>query len=838
MFGCLIFSGLIALCSSSSNVFLNNGASEDNVNVSTMTTSVMGENAIENNTPTVKRKRNLLNNNFQLDLEFDKKLSQVDISSENIDVIDKALIDKMLSLDLNIKNEFSNAKLAIEMEDGTIVEKMLFAYRDFTINDVFVSMQSEDDAWYQAKKYGYEELGIYDEDNIYEQYDEFARRDVEQDVTIVENNDSNLISTRNINSSGNTYVEGHLYWYESETVFHPLRNTRVDLYDTEFGQDWFIKLMGTTFTDENGYYRFAFINADSFWDFECGGYDPMIRIYPDSKTFEVAREWLFNDFIFSYYYKCSNVIKNVNTGTTTRLDIKILYSKYDNTSKAFSIGQAMATAQEFAYGYANMPLDKLHLNVIYPQDAFTSFSWSSFSGINTNDWNDWKVIIHEYGHYVEYVMGTYGMNLIDFILKNPSHFIDTDHLHDKSDKKFAMELTWSESWATAFAMILYDTLDLSDIAFTDSIRQRIYDTNIFNPSERKSGEGQEQAVIKYLWDLYDSDNGFNDAMSLGTRNFLNATLRSGIYTLTDFINSFEGEYQNDIIHNGQLLENSQIAPDLLPITYDFNGYEPLTINFIPNGSFYNPNDEFDIEFYSSELNYLTKISNIPINVVGNKSLITYTIDSSIWQDIYNEYLNKYGYVYVSIVGYHKKTPKSGPYHSAFERMNLSSYAHINPKMYGFEESYCSSEENKIVEADEITFNTKRLRTGHIEDEYIVLSPRKEGYGTSYLEYEFNKSIKAIDINLSFWSSDERYFKSDCPMARIEYWDENSNTWIESLDLLNCDLPTDRYKQNKYSIVFDEPIKTFRIYSHFNYMIGYTDRNKGRIAVGDLEVYFV
>ena len=158
-------------------------------------------------------------------------------------------------------------------------------------------------------------------------------------------------------------------------------------------------------------------------------------------------------------------------------------------------------------------------------------------------------------------------------------------------------------------------------------------------------------------------------------------------------------------------------------------------------------------------------------------------------------------------------------------------------MYGFPEGYCSTAETKLVEADGADFYTTRLRTGFIEDEYINLCPRKEGYGASYLEYGFFEPVSKIDINLSFWSDDERYYAADDPEARIEYWEEDSNSWVECLDLLEANLPTDRNNQKTYTIEFEEPVLSFRIYTHFNNMTGYTDRNKGRISIGDMIVYF-
>ena len=785
----------------------------------------------------LKRNQRISSDIFELEYEFDTNISNANIISDSVILKDLEINNKLLTLQLQTNFECSKFDLNVNLNDGTNILQPVYAYKDTILNSTFVSNDSIDSAWYLAKKYGYEQEGIYDSNDIIEQYDQFASRDVEQEIEVLSNPSISPASISSFSSDGvDTKVEGYLYWKDKNNIKHPLKYSRVDLYDTEFGANFLLQPMGTTYTDENGYYSFEFDNADGFWDFEWGGYDPMIRIYPIGKTFEVAREWIFNDWIFSFYYKTSRIASNIPTGSTTQLNITIPYSTDDNTNKAFSISQAMSEAQEFANKFANMPLNKLHLNVAFP-GTLTSFSWNGFSAINQNDWNNWRTIIHEYGHYVENVMGTYGASLWEIIINNPSHYINTDHLNDKNEKEYAMELTWSEAWATVFAMIVYDNVDyLSNIPYADGIQDYISSYNNFTPSVTNSGEGQEEAIISYLWDIYDKDNESGDDIGLGTNSFFSATLRYGMYTLTDFIDYFEENYSEIISQNGQLLENNQIAPNLLPFYEKAELTRPLTIEFYPNGSSYNPNDEFDLEFLSPNGERLATSYDLNVNVTSNKTKVSYTIPYSIWELIY-EKINPYPFVYVTLAGYHSKSPKSGPYHSAYETLVVHDYAYITPEMYGFPEGYCSTAETKLVEADGADFYTTRLRTGFIEDEYINLCPRKEGYGTAYLEYDFFEPISKIDINLSFWSDDERYYVADDPEARIEYWDEDSNSWVECLDLLEANLPTDRNNQKTYTIEFEEPVLSFRIYTHFNNMTGYTDRNKGRISIGDMIVYF-
>ena len=778
------------------------------------------------------KNRSTSDNIFDVEYVFDSNIDAFSIISDDIVLKEDSIVDNVLNLKLQANATLSKMELNTILVDGSIVKEPLYVCLDKA--NIFISDLSEDDAWYQATKYGAEELAIYDEEDITKNYDLFSQRSLEQNTSVTYN--TSTFSTNSNNKA--TYVEGHLTWTTKDGSIHPLKNIRVDLYDEDL---WILgEYIQTTYTDDYGYYRFTFSNPDEWYCFENGGYDPFIRFYPDSKTFEIARDWLFNNWIFSFYYFCSDTVKNVKTGSTTNISLRVTYNEDNMANRAISIAEAMVEAQDFAHDYVGMPLNKLHLNVLYPWGD-TSFSgkliFEGYCGIQGSKWQDWHTIMHEYGHYIENVMGTYGADIFEIICNDPHHYIYKDHLNDKKDKEYAMELAWSEAWSSAFAMITYDCLDLSNIEFAkNSIENEITYFESYIPDQIESGEGQERALIAYLWDLYDSNNESDDSVSLGAKNFLKATLQNGMYTLTDFINYFEENYSEIISQNGQLLENNQIAPNLLPFYEKVESTRPLTIEFYPNGSSYNPNDEFDLEFLSPNGESLATSYDLNVNVTSNKEKVIYTIPYSIWELIY-EKINPYPFVYVTLAGYHSKSPKSGPYHSAYKTLVVHDYAYITPEMYGFPEGYCSTAETKLVEADGADFYTTRLRTGFIEDEYINLCPRKEGYGTSYLEYGFFESISKIDINLSFWSDDERYYAADDPEAQIEYWDEDSNTWVECLDLLEANLPTDRNNQKTYTIEFEEPVLSFRIYTHFSNMTGYTDRNKGRISIGDMIVYF-
>lgn len=93
------------------------------------------------------------------------------------------------------------------------------------------------------------------------------------------------------------------------------------------------------------------------------------------------------------------------------------------------------------------------------------------------------------------------------------------------------------------------------------------------------------------------------------------------------------------------------------------------------------------------------------------------------------------------------------------------------------------------------------------------------------------------MNLSYWSNDERYESTNIAQVTFDYKDLTSNNWINKYDFLEAsDLPTNRNKQKLYTFEFEKGTKSVRLYSNFDYMSGKTDRNKGRISIGDMNVY--
>lgn len=163
------------------------------------------------------------------------------------------------------------------------------------------------------------------------------------------------------------------------------------------------------------------------------------------------------------------------------------------------------------------------------------------------------------------------------------------------------------------------------------------------------------------------------------------------------------------------------------------------------------------------------------------------------------------------------------------------YNTINPVDYKFSQSYNNEKitNNVTLKNTNETFITNRLRCGYIEGECINISTRRVSPGLSYLEYTFDKNIQQIEVDLSWWSKNERVneFNSN---YRIEYL-TSDGIYFEIVDLWDLSLSWDRTKPTKVTVTFPSNVKTFRFYGLSSNPIN--DRNKGRLSIFDMTVIY-
>jgi hypothetical protein len=174
---------------------------------------------------------------------------------------------------------------------------------------------------------------------------------------------------------------------------------------------------------------------------------------------------------------------------------------------------------------------------------------------------------------------------------------------------------------------------------------------------------------------------------------------------------------------------------------------------------------------------------------------------------------------------------------------------FNPDDYGYECQYFFYEIEKYVTSSvgNKTFYTNRLRTGYVnhydptntyvDAQYLVLSAKRTGAGIAFLEYAYNEPIEWVYFDARWWSSDEgiSIYSGE---ALFQYKNASGN-WVTAIDLQR-DIPypylsTLEDYPTKLQYRFDEPVYEFRFYVESFYPTG--DRNKGRLVVGELNVFF-
>lgn len=209
--------------------------------------------------------------------------------------------------------------------------------------------------------------------------------------------------------------------------------------------------------------------------------------------------------------------------------------------------------------------------VVFPsnenQDQYSSRTNTIYiSNLDSNNisrkaFESWDAFGHEYGHHLEKIFG----------LSYPQsghHYFDTDDSYqlyiDSKDaqgkptisiddaKKRGLRLAWSEGWPTFWATIAQrsfpddlkkeeylgigdDRYQASNFGFESGTNTTVY--TLFNPktqdgtddylssiTEGHSGDGCELSIIRFLYQLWDSDNSGSDIFTISEQNLWNSVV--------------------------------------------------------------------------------------------------------------------------------------------------------------------------------------------------------------------------------------------------------------------------------------------------------------------------
>ena len=204
---------------------------------------------------------------------------------------------------------------------------------------------------------------------------------------------------------------------------------------------------------------------------------------------------------------------------------------------------------------------------------------------------------------------------------------------------------------------------------------------------------------------------------------------------------------------------------------------------------------------------------------------------------------------IGILGYsHLHDYSGGPFINLLIKAMQISFAReyenrinwIEPKDYSFDDAYPIDERTMnnycLSTIGSFSFQTKRFRTGYIQNEYIVMSPIKTGINEAFIEYKFDFNISRIEVALSHWRELSNELLSTST-GKAELQIKVGNEWIIYKDLLSdeINLSRDREKPNYYRFYFEDNIKEFRFYASIFEPIN-VERNKGRICIGNMAIF--
>lgn len=655
--------------------------------------------------------------------------------SEGIAVIENQLLP--MSFDLTADDEFGTFELNAQMADGQAVSKVIYTYSDGT--SIFTSELSKDNAWHKCKQYEFDNSTL-TLDGWHAQYSTLSLSftTVEEDVDFPE-----LSEIDEAISDGKVVIRGRMTWETKHGTILPLRCARVMLLSKTGSIS---NELATTYTRPDGYYYFIF--SPDIWDMMSSfEYDLFVRVYTESTTFIVLQPQL-EQFI----YFDSPIAEGVTADSGIINISRRLIKREDSVPyRLFYIHQGMVVGQQFAldmgmesderlyvfYVNNDTPISELEDFVL--DDAALCFDRVSLIGHNKHQ--NFGTMVHEYGHYVENRMGNYGdavkgvfANYIpdnfcgkiellsDFwhyanqVKNDYTHELNINHFESGPNKTFQMQLTWSESWANAFAEIARHKYS-SDYSGVYSFLDSIYEPDAFGEG---SGEAQEFAVISSLWDIYDSGSNTkadDDEISMTAQEWWNLTTQAGTYTLQDLSENILDNYPELIDGVGKILSNHHISPEIssdisLPCS---NADGILRIPCTVNGSSSFPNDKFQVAFYDSELNRIGITEKISVEVISGTSYVA--VPKDVWVSVMDQYEG--GIIRATVFGYRSGEFDSGPYFSSFVEVWNEDLSHTydeqgNDDSYHWDECSCGVKNTVITRHSFSYSNTDATSGTHIK----------------------------------------------------------------------------------------------------------------------------
>lgn len=398
----------------------------------------------------------------------------------------------------------------------------------------------------------------------------------------------------------NTFIiSGTIRWTDSQGNTHPARYVPVQIWEEENSLP--LMILAECATNASGDY-FSSVSVT-----EPDGADIYLQIYARSDGFDIVPPGLRNDPPSSMDMTLgvlSPTYSNVNQNLTIDYDIPNTIEQ----GNAFSVADALVMISLYAQDLTGsvMPL----IPVEFPGDG------AYFDPIDPNDIHisipitrryDWDTIQHEYGHYVAHQYG------LDNSPGGPHYLIQNQHLGEPPNNKDAgIRLAWSEGWATFFAVSGQWESNASSMGVPnvgDAFYQTTEGSSFSYSLEEQTpwnstGEDNELAVQRILWDLYDSAPDAGDNVSLNNDYIWN--LLDGINDLENLSQAWNGFISGEDmaiqVSYGSIFTEHRVASELQSPqdNYQYASNAPIpTFVWEANGA--GPSNllnRFTVEFYN------------------------------------------------------------------------------------------------------------------------------------------------------------------------------------------------------------------------------------------------
>lgn len=153
---------------------------------------------------------------------------------------------------------------------------------------------------------------------------------------------------------------------------------------------------------------------------------------------------------------------------------------------------------------------------------------------------------------------------------------------------------------------------------------------------------------------------------------------------------------------------------------------------------------------------------------------------------------------------------------------------IKQSDYKFDSYYNLYPTTEVISNDSNdSFTIKKLRTGTIEEKYLVMSAKSNDSDTAYMEYYLDADAVEFTYQLGLWSDDESLIRNSSIKFEVKY-EEN---WVTIREFSAKDMSVDKDALLTYTDTLEYGTDAFRFIVETNKVKN--ENNRGRVVIGDI-----